>query len=122
MDSSRSERRRVVEAYESAYPDPIRVQAGDQLTIERRETEWDGWLWCVDTEGREGWIPEEYVDRRDGRWIALEAYVARELSVEPGTILVSHDVVAGWEWCEKSNGETGWVPSENLRSISPADP
>ncbi|WP_227355622.1 SH3 domain-containing protein [Haladaptatus salinisoli] len=110
-------RRRVAEAYESAYPEPIRVSEGDELTIEERATKWEGWLWCIDTTGREGWIPDAYVERRDGRWIGLEDYVARELTVELGDTLASHVTVAGWEWCEKPTGETGWVPSENLRSI-----
>ncbi|WP_435346191.1 SH3 domain-containing protein [Haloarchaeobius sp. HRN-SO-5] len=117
-----SNRRRVVEAYESAYPEPIRVSEGDELAVEDRETEWDGWLWCIDTAGQEGWIPDAYVERRDGRWVSREEYVARELSVEPGETLTSHVTIAGWEWCENSTGKTGWVPSEALRSIVPPDP
>lgn len=107
-------RRRVVEPYESAYPDPIRVCEGDELEIETRETDWDGWLWCTDTDGREGWIPESYVEQRDGTWVSRESYVARELTVDAGERLTSHRTVAGWEWCEKPTGETGWVPAENL--------
>ncbi|AFK21018.1 hypothetical protein E6P09_17800 (plasmid) [Haloferax mediterranei ATCC 33500] len=116
------DRRRVVEAYESAYPNPIRVREGDELTIEERPTEWDGWLWCIDTDGREGWIPESYVEKRRQRWVSLEDYVARELTVEAGETLTSHYTVAGWVWCEKPTGETGWVPSENLRSADAFSP
>lgn len=117
MDSTTSNRR-VVEAYASAYPEPIRVSEGDELTIEERATKWDGWSWCIDGSGREGWIPDAYVERRDGRWVSLEDYVARELTVERGETLTSRTAIAGWEWCEKSTGETGWVPSENLRPVS----
>ncbi|WP_327051149.1 SH3 domain-containing protein [Halomicrococcus gelatinilyticus] len=80
MDSTTSDRRRVSEAYTSAYPDPIRLVEGDELVVEERPTEWDGWLWCVDTAGREGWIPEAYVERTGERWVALKGYVARELT------------------------------------------
>lgn len=121
MKQTTSNRRLVNEAYESAYPDPIRVSEGDELTIEERDAEWDGWLWCVDTMGREGWIPEVHVERRDGRWIALTDYVARELTVEPGEPLTSHYVLAGWEWCEKPTGKSGWVPTEVLDSMSSSD-
>ncbi len=38
MSHPTSNHRRVVEAYESAYPDPIRVSEGDELTIEDRAT------------------------------------------------------------------------------------
>lgn len=117
MSSPAPDRRHVVEAYTSAYPDPICVNEGDELTVEERATEWNGWLWCVDTSSREGWIPRVYVEQRGGRWFALEDYVARELSVERGDVIVSHTTVAGWEWCETQTGETGWLPSENLRPI-----
>lgn len=122
MELTPSNRRQVVEAYESAYPNPIRVSEREELTVEERETDWDGWLWCVDAEGREGWIPEAYVERRGDRWVSLESYVARELTVEPGERLTAHDAVAGWEWCEKPTGEAGWVPAENVRSIPTSEP
>jgi hypothetical protein len=119
MTSADTSARLVVERYESAYPDPIRVAEGEPVTVERRETEWDGWLWATDGSGREGWIPEAFVEPRSNTWISAREYVARELSVFPGTLLTSLETVGGWEWCETPSGEAGWVPSRNL---VPAEP
>lgn len=106
--------RRVTNTYESAYPNPIVVTAGDELEITERETDWEGWLWCVDREGREGWIPDSFVTEDDGCWTARSDYTAAELSVTAGETVVSRAEVAGWEWCENASGSQGWVPSECL--------
>lgn len=116
MDQT-SSRRRVTAPYESAYPEPIQVSLGEELTIEHRDTEWDGWVWATNKHGEAGWIPESYVEKRHSGWISLKDYIARELTVENGDVLTSHRAVAGWEWCEKPTGETGWVPTENLQSL-----
>lgn len=97
MSSAPPNHRRVIETYESAYPEPIRVSEGDRVTIEERATDWDGWLWCIDTNGRAGWIPEIYVEKRNAAWVSLEDYVARELTVVPGDALTSYTTVSGWE-------------------------
>ena len=61
----------VVSAYDSAYPDPILIQAGEELVIGEKESKWPGWLWCTTREGKSGWVPGAYVERRDDGCRAL---------------------------------------------------
>ncbi|WP_396613758.1 SH3 domain-containing protein (plasmid) [Haloferax sp. S1W] len=114
MDEYTDNRRRVVSDWEATYSDPIVVEAGEVVSVSDRETKWDGWRWCIAPDGREGWIPEAYLSQQDGEWVVEADYSAVEVSVEAGETVVSHESLAGWEWCETSSGEEGWVPSENL--------
>lgn len=106
---------RVTEAHESEFPDPITVSKGDEIEVSERDTEWDGWLWCVDSAGREGWIPASYVSCRNGTGTCLADYTATELTVSVGEQVVSHGSLGGWQWCETPDGAEGWIPSRNLR-------
>lgn len=98
MTDEQARKRRVVSSHESAYPDPIVVEAGDEIEVSERDTEWDGWLWCTDTTGREGWIPAAYITGRTGLVSCRADYTAAELTVAEGEFVMSHDAVGGWEW------------------------
>ncbi|WP_423744442.1 SH3 domain-containing protein (plasmid) [Haladaptatus sp. SPP-AMP-3] len=106
---------RVAEAHESEFPDPIDVTESEEIEVGERDTEWDGWLWCVDSAGREGWIPEEYVTRQGDTGTCLADYTATELTVSVGERVVSRGSVAGWQWCETRGGDEGWLPSVKLQ-------
>ena len=42
---------RVTLAYEVQYPDPLRVSAGDPVSVGREDPEFPGWKWCKGPEG-----------------------------------------------------------------------
>jgi hypothetical protein len=73
---------RVIQAYHSAFTDPLIARQGDQLRFERRESEWPGWIWCTDPSGRSGWVPESWVELGTGVCTLKRDYAATELSVE----------------------------------------
>jgi uncharacterized protein YgiM (DUF1202 family) len=104
----------VRSSYESAYPDPLVLHAGDKLTVGDRESEWHGWLWCTVAGGKSGWVPERYVERNGHTGVALSDYDATELTVHAGQELVIGERESGWVWCTNQAGESGWVPVENL--------
>ncbi len=54
---------RVLSEYRSAYPDPLVVSAGEELTASEKESSWSGWIWCTNRDGKSGWVPESYVER-----------------------------------------------------------
>lgn len=76
--------RRVIEAYELAYPEPIRVSEGDEVTIEERAAEW-GWRLFFDTNGRAGWIPETYVETETRRGLVPKSTSQENLQWWLGT-------------------------------------
>ncbi len=36
----------------------LTVTVGDELVVEREES---GWLWCTDSQGKNGWVPADHV-------------------------------------------------------------
>lgn len=105
---------RAITAYESAYPMPFALRAGDELAIGDKESEWSGWLWCTSQRGESRWVPEAYVERRGDTGVALCDYDATELSVDAGEELLVDRQESGWMWCTNRRGQSGWVPGKNL--------
>jgi hypothetical protein len=101
----------VIKSYTRAYPDPLVVRAGDLLSVERRDTEWDGWLWCVRSDGNAGWVPEAYLDLSGPSGRMRRDYDARELTVTEGERVMVEFEQSGWFWCANSSGESGWIPA-----------
>jgi len=105
---------RVVAAYRSPYSDPLVLTKGERLAIGEKESPWPGWVWCMDGEGKSGWVPEAYVRRRGGACTMRRDYDATELSVEVGEELIAGEEESGWVWCTNREGQCGWVPRENV--------
>jgi hypothetical protein len=114
---------RVVQTpHEASFGQALVFRAGDGLMVEDRQTNWDGWLWCVGPDGVAGWAPAIYVDRDGSRGVANRDYDATELTVAAGEILTVHYEEAEWAWCTRSNGENGWAPAECLALVAAGHP
>jgi hypothetical protein len=107
----------VIKAYKSACPDPLVVKAGEELAVEDKESEWSGWIWCTNKQGRNGWVPEKYIERKGDTCNALRDYDAAELSARVGEKLSIIFEESGWVWCTRRNGEKGWIPLENIEVL-----
>jgi uncharacterized protein YgiM (DUF1202 family) len=106
---------RVRESYQTPYPDPLILKAGETVTIKERESEYVGWLWCVADAGKSGWVPEQYVEREAEYGRLLRNYDATELSVAKGDRLLLHFEESDWVWCTNRQGQSGWVPAANIK-------
>ena len=103
----------AVTAHASAYPDPIRFEAGDRLVLGRRDDEHPGWVRVTTADGNTGWAPEQYIERRSAiEGFATADYTARELNTVAGETLVSHRELNDWLWVENDRGQCGWVPKK----------
>lgn len=101
----------LVEDHQASYESPIQSTAGTPITLDGREWDWHDhrWLWCCAPDGREGWVPEEYL--QDGK---LKCdYSAQELSAKSGDKVIALKSTGGWVWCQHGIGE-GWLPAEKL--------
>lgn len=96
---------------------PITVRAGDELKIGRGDDEWPGWLFCKDSTGREGWVPEKYLKITGEKGLALQDYTAHELSAVEGEIVRVEKLESGWAWATSMTDETGWIPIWNLKGV-----
>ena len=99
--------------YRRPYEDPISVRAGEAVrpTPDQGEaTDIVGWVWCTGPDGRAGWTPEAWLERRGDDWVIRQDFSALELDVEPGD---RFDVLygeSGFLFVENGRGERGWVP------------
>lgn len=109
-------RARVVRDYRAQYANPIRFAAGDVVTLGARDTEWPAFVWTINADGNAGWAPIDWLTPLgDGRAEALRDYSAQELDVDAGDEVELHHTLGGWWWCEREDGQRGWVPDGHLQ-------
>lgn len=108
---------RVRLAYEVQYPDPLRVIAGDPVSVGREDPEFPGWKWCKGPDGREGWVPIELLSNEGLDAVVLQDYSARELAVQPEELVVVEDARHNWLLVRNARGERGWIPASNTEPI-----
>ena len=113
----RAERLVAQTPHDASYPDPIRLSAGEALTLDGRDDLWDGhrWVWAV-AQGRGGWIPDDLVAQGPDGPVAAEAFDAMELTVAEGETVLALPPRHGWRWSRREDGREGWVPARNLRA------
>jgi hypothetical protein len=104
----------VVKPYQTPFSDPLIAQKGERLSFERRESKWEGWIWCTSISGRSGWVPESWVQIQDSFCILKRDYAAVELSVGIGETITAELSESGWVWASREDGESGWVPLSHL--------
>jgi hypothetical protein len=108
---------RVVTAHVPRAGEPLKLRAGDEVRVGRRDEEFPAWTWCETDDGGSGWIPEAYVAREApefDRGSVLRDYDATELAAAPGDVLDVIDEEGGWLWCRSGDGAEGWVPARNV--------
>lgn len=110
------ERTRIVRDYRTQYANPIRFAAGEIVTLGERDTEWPAFIWTTTPmDGNAGWAPFDWLKPLgDGRAEALRDYSAQELDVDAGDAVVRLHELGGWWWCERADGQCGWVPASHL--------
>lgn len=108
---------RVIKDYNSAYPVPLIMKAGEKLHFENKESEWPGWVWCTNAEGNSRWAPESFITKRGTGAVMQCDYDATELTVTVGDKLEIVAETAGWARCINDKGESGWVPLDNVEII-----
>lgn len=106
---------KVIKSYASTYPDPIKVKKGDILKVGNKESDWNGWTWCTDQNGKSGWLPDSYIKKDGSNCTVLCDYEATELTVNIGEELIVEKEESGWLWCINKEGLRGWIPSENVK-------
>ena len=105
---------RVLYDYQISYPDPLVVRAGDELIVGKEDPEYPGWIWCTDSNGKGGWVPDDCIELAVENARARYDYAATELAATMGEELVMSKQKSGWAWCTNGNGESGWLPLANL--------
>lgn len=113
---------KVISPYKSPYPDPIIFKKGEKVKIGKKfedDPEWKDWLWCEGENNNKAWTPKQFIDISGSKGIINLYYNARELSIDTGEILIISEIVNGFGFAEKENGEKGWAPIKNLEILNP---
>src|ERR1051326_1030911 len=103
---------KVIVAHQASYPEPIAFHVDDEVDVTDKVDNWRGWIWiwCVNQQGKAGWVPAEYIGRQEGsnKGIALCDYDATELTVAVGEEVSVQKAENGWLWCINQQGQHGW--------------
>jgi len=102
--------------HKTSYENPICISKGENIHLTGRTDIWDGhcWVWAVAPDGREGWIPDDFVSINSGCYVASRDYSAKELTCLASESLRVLDRTHGWAWCKNTDDEYGWVPLKNF--------
>lgn len=96
--------------YEEKDSHPLRLEPGDEVTVGPADRAWPGWVWAVDREGRDGYVPESILEPLgEGVFAALEAFDPTVLTIRRGDRMESTRQIHGWHWCRTAAGQEGWV-------------
>ena len=85
------------------------------LKIEKKESEWSGWVWCINELGNGRWIPENYLKISEDSCRILRDYDSTELTVKVGDKLEIEKIESEWIWATNKKRKQGWVPLKNVK-------
>ncbi len=111
---------KVIKNHKSEFNIPLIAQRGEKIEGQERETEWEGWLWCHNSSGLQGWVPKKYLEAtsQSGQFQFLQDYNARELTIDEGQEVIVINEESGWAWVRTTLGEEGWIPLKNLQDLA----
>jgi len=110
-------RYRVIERHQASDLEPLIITRGEILSYEIKETDWIGWVWCINKNGKAGWVPETYLKVQKDNCEVLQDYNAIELTANIGEELVMKKEESGWFWVINDQGKEGWIPIKSVKII-----
>ncbi|MCG9895392.1 MAG: hypothetical protein MH204_07955 [Fimbriimonadaceae bacterium] len=114
----------VIRPYVRPYEDPIALRLGDRVIVDlerTQETDFVGWSWCTGPDGRQGWVPDSWLEDRLGEPRIIRDFSALELTVKPGDRVALHCSESGFVLATHEDGRTGWIPDACLQLAEPSD-
>lgn len=110
---------KAIENYSICYPEHLNLAPDETVEVIKSEdtnSDWFGWHYCKDKNGKEGWISNDYMIVEGSSGKILKSYTAKELNATVGDEFFVLYNSCGWSWCKNSNGEEGWLPNNILRN------
>ncbi|MFX1479001.1 MAG: SH3 domain-containing protein [Promethearchaeota archaeon] len=108
---------RVITEYRTHFLDPLKLRKNEMVQTEKKESEWQGWIWCITKNGKEGWVPKNYLEIQGKSARLLLDYDATELNVDVGEKLEIEKEESGWIWVTNEKNKQGWIPLENVEVV-----
>jgi len=105
--------------YEDRDTEPLVLKVGDEVEVGNADRTWPGWVWAKGGEGRDGYVPAEYLEAVEGSLHrVVEDFDPTVLKIQRGDSLESLRQIHGWHWCRHENGAEGWVAGYLMRPKS----
>jgi hypothetical protein len=105
----------VIKNHVTSYPTPIVCNVGEILQIIKEDEKWNGWVWCRNEIGIEGWVPKNYLHVNGNLGTVTNDYNSYELTVHIGEEVTITCEESGWFLCINSDNQVGWVPCECIQ-------
>jgi len=106
---------RVIKQHESEFTQFLKLTKGDMVSCIEKPTPWEGWVYCPDFNGVDGWIPKSYLEFHEGdQYVTLRDYNSFEMNVQVNDIVYILEETSGWAWVKNVLKKKGWIPLENL--------
>ena len=96
--------------YRSPFSNPIIAPEGTPLSLKDRADEEPGWVFAVNPDGTEGWVPRKWLRIEGNRGTLLRDYNATEMDMEKDDTFLITLVLDGWYFGQNKAGESGWIP------------
>lgn len=112
-----SDRYRCIKNYQSPYPESILFRKGEVVVVGEeyeQDPDWRNWIRCQAEDGREAWVPKQYLKINKETGIFLRDYDARELNLAIADVIHIREIVNGFGMAQKQNGDKGWAPMNHL--------
>lgn len=104
--------------YEEKDANPMRLSSGAEVSVGPVDRAWPGWVWAIDSLGREGYVPEGILEPLgEGRFALMEDFDSTVLKVSRGDSVDSLREIHGWHWCRNGAGDEGWVADYLLSPV-----
>jgi hypothetical protein len=115
VETAMNAKGKIIRDYVTPFSEPLAVSMGERLRIGKRDEEWPEFVWCVNQEGKGGWIPEEHIERSEDIGYARRDYTTQELTVRAGETVALFEQDSRWFWAENAAGKKGWIPAKVVR-------
>ncbi len=80
---------RVIKQHISEFAQPLILTEGDRVICVEKPTNWEGWVYCPNFNGIDGWIPKSFLKFQEKtQYFVLRDNTLLEMEVEINDILV----------------------------------
>jgi uncharacterized protein YgiM (DUF1202 family) len=108
---------KVIKSHNSDVLIPFKASKGEIVQGEERPTQWEGWLYCTNNKGLNGWVPSSYLESlgdQTNKYQLNRSYNAFEISASVGDLVEIVESESGWALIANEDGKKGWIPLDNL--------
>lgn len=107
---------RVIEPHVPAQTPPLKLRAGELVTVGEEVPHQPGWVECTDSQGRTGRVPKDWLVIHEDAGTLRQDYNSAELPIRHGKVIIIGEE-SGWVWCMNREKQYGWLPRRKVKLV-----